>query len=153
MNQREDRMPLPSEDTGDLVNEPPEGMTDDPIVAVEEGVPYNPPTERVVKPRDDGDTDVAGAADDPRAELERADDIQVSDGEPPRDDELLAGVMEALRRSELPAGDRIRVAVNGSRVLLAGEVESIDIAEELIGLVGDVRGVTDVIDELEVSGV
>ena len=153
MDQGDDRLPLPSEDSGDLVDEPPTGVTDDPIVAVEEGVPYEPPMERVVVPGEDGDTDIAGATDDAGAELEREDDIQVPGGEPPRDEELRADVIEALRRSELPAGDRIRVAVSGSQVLLAGEVESIDIAEELIGLVGDVPGVTDVVDELEVAGV
>jgi hypothetical protein len=157
MDQRDDRLPLPSEDSGDLVDEPPAGMTDDPLVAEEEGVPYDPPTERVVEAQGDGDTDVAGADDEPGAELEREDGIQVSEqlrgDEPPRDDELRADVIEALRRSEIPAGDRIRVAVNGSQVLLAGEVESIDVVDELIGLAGDVDGVTDVVDELEVAGI
>ena len=50
MDQGDDRLPLPSEDSGDLVDEPPTGVTDDPIVAVEEGVPYEPPMERVVVP-------------------------------------------------------------------------------------------------------
>ena len=157
MDHDDDRLPLPSEDSGDLVDEPRAGMTDDPIVAVEEGVPYDPPTERVVHAGLGGDTDIAGAAPSPGAELERNDDIQVSEelrgGEPPRDDELRADVVEALRRSELPAGDRIRVAVSGSQVVLEGEVESIDVAEEIINLVGDVRGVTDVVDELDVAGV
>ena len=62
-------------------------------------------------------------------------------------------MVEALRRSELPAGDRIRVGVSGSQVVLEGEVESIDVAEEIINLVGDVRGVTDVVDELDIAGV
>ncbi|HEX5040778.1 MAG TPA: BON domain-containing protein [Candidatus Limnocylindria bacterium] len=153
MDQDEDRLPLPSEDSGDLGEPPPAGMTDDPLVAEEEGVPYDPPSERVVEAGERGDTDIAGAEADAGAELEREDDIQLSDGEPARDDELRADVIEALRRSELPAGDRIRVAVSGSRVLLTGEVESIDIAEELIGLAGDVEGVTDVVDELDVAGV
>ena len=153
MDPDEDRLPLPSEDSGDLVDEPPAGMTDDPIVAEEEGVPYDPPSERVVEAGERGDTDVAGAEADAGAELEREDDIQLPDGEPARDDELRADVIEALRRSDVPAGDRIRVAVNGSQVLLAGAVESIDIAQELIGLAGDVEGVTDVVDELEVAGI
>ena len=61
MDQDDDRLPLPSEDSGDLVDEPRAGMTDDPIVAVEEGVPYDPPTERVVEAGLGGDTDIASA--------------------------------------------------------------------------------------------
>ena len=33
MEQTDDRLPLPSEDEGDLVEEPREGMTDDFLVA------------------------------------------------------------------------------------------------------------------------
>jgi hypothetical protein len=50
MEQRDDRLPLPSEDEGDLVEEPREGMTDDFLVAQEEGVPYDPPSDRVIGP-------------------------------------------------------------------------------------------------------
>jgi osmotically-inducible protein OsmY len=154
MDHDADRLPLPSEDSGDLVDEPPEGMTDDPIIATEEGVPYDPSNDRVMSQvREGSGPDVAGTDDDAAGELEREDNVQLPDGEPARDDELRADVVEALRRSEVPAGDRIRVAVNGSQVILGGEVESIDIARELVGLVGDVAGVTDVVDELDVAGV
>ena len=44
MDQNEDRLPLPSEDEGDLAEEPRGAMTDDPLVATEEGVPYDPPS-------------------------------------------------------------------------------------------------------------
>ena len=47
MERQDDRLPLPSEDEGDLVNEPREGMTDDFLVAQEEGVRYDPPTGRM----------------------------------------------------------------------------------------------------------
>jgi BON domain-containing protein len=154
MDHDADRLPLPSEDSGDLADEPPEGMTDDPIVATEEGVPYDPPYDRVMSQvREGGGPDVAGTDEDPAGELEREDNIQLWDGELPRDDELRADVVETLRRSEVPAGDRIHVAVNGSQVILGGQVESINIARELVGMVGDVRGVSDVVDELEVAGV
>jgi hypothetical protein len=141
----QERLPLPSEDTGDLVDEPASGMTDDYLVAREEGLPYAPPTERVPNEASASETD----AD----ELERSDAIQLTDAEPPRDDELRARVLEALRASDVPAGDRIRVAVSGSMVVVQGEVESIDVLDEVVGIVGDVPGVSDVLDEVEVAGI
>jgi BON domain len=154
MEQRDDRLPLPSEDGGDLVEEPRGGMTDDPLVATEEGVPYDPPTDRMIaQTGDPGGPDVAGTDPDAGGELEREDGVQLPDGLLPRDDELTADVLEALRASDVPAGDRIRVLAQGSRVLVRGEVESVDILDEILGIVGDVPGVDDVIDEVQVTGV
>ena len=155
MEQRDDRLPLPSEDSGDLVNEPAEGMTDDPLVATEEGVPYDPPTDRVLSEVriEEGGPDQAGTDPTDAGELERVDDVQAAGSASPRDDELRADVVEALRASDVAAGDRLRVAAIGSRVTLSGEVESIDIAEELLGIAGDVPGVDEVVDELEIAAI
>ena len=149
-----DRLPLPSEDEGNLVNEPPEGMTDDPLIAAEEGVPWDPPTDRVLsEPRENNaGPDVAGTDATAGGELERADMIQPDDGLAPRDDELGADVVEALRGSDVPAGELIRVRVEGSRVFLTGEVESVDILDEILGIVGDVPGVDEVVDEVNLTG-
>ena len=145
MDQQEDRLPLPSEDGGDLTDEPASGMTDDYLVAREEGVPYAPPTERVPSEADE--------PDDARA-LDLDESIQGPDAEPPRDDDLRAHVIEALRASDVPAGDRLRVAVSGgSMVVMQGEVESVEVLNEILGIVGDVPGVTDVLDEVQVSGI
>lgn len=151
---RPDRLPLPSEDGGDLVDEPIEGETDDFLVAEEEGVPYVPPTDRVLsESRGWEGVDVAGTGEDDEDELEREDDIQPDDGGLPRDDELQADVIEALRASDVPAGDRIRIAVTGARVHVRGEVESVDVLDEILGIVGDVVGVEEVLDEVSVSGI
>jgi osmotically-inducible protein OsmY len=151
---RPDRLPLPSEDGGDLVDEPIEGETDDYLVAEEEGVPYVPPTDRVLsESRGWEGVDVAGTGEDDEAELEREDDIQPDDGGLPRDDELQADVIEALRASDVPAGDRIRISVTGARVHVRGEVESVDVLDEILGIVGDVVGVEEVLDEVNVSGI
>jgi hypothetical protein len=152
MDDRPDRLPLPSEDEGDLVEEPREGMTDDPLVATEEGVPYDPPTDRVLTPRADGSAEAAGSDATDAGELDRADTVQMPDGTLPRDDELRADVVEALRASDVPAGDRVQIAVSGSQVFVRGEVESVDVSDEILGIVGDVEGVDDVVDELVVSG-
>jgi hypothetical protein len=154
IDDRSERLPLPSEDTGDLVNEPREGMTDDPLVATEEGVPYDPPTDRVLSEARESESgaDVAGTDETDAGELERNDAIQPEDGAMPRDDELQADVIEALRSSDVPAGDRIRIAAAGSTVTVTGEVESVDVLDEILGIVGDVAGVEDVRDEVTVSG-
>ena len=152
MELRDDRLPLPSEDGGDLVNEPPEGVSDDPMVATEEGVPWTPPTDRVIsESRGAEGPDVAGTDETDAGELERVDGVQGDGGLPARDDELAADVIEALRSSDVPAGDRIRVRASGSRVTVSGEVESIDFLDEILGIVGDVPGVEDVVDEVTIT--
>jgi osmotically-inducible protein OsmY len=154
MDDRPERQPLPSEDTGDLYDEPRGGMTDDYLVAREEGVPYIPPTDRVMsEARGAEGVDYAGTDETDAGELERDDDIQTDDGGLPRGDELKADVIEALRSSDVPAGDRIRISVTGARVHVRGEVESVDVLDEILGIVGDVVGVEEVLDEVDVSGI
>lgn len=145
MEQQEGRLPLPSEDTGDLADEPASGMTDDYLVAREEGVPYMAPMEGAPTEADEPDDAL---------ELELDDSIQVHDTDTPRDGELRALVIEALRASDVPAGDRLRVGVSGgSMVVVQGEVESVEVLNEILGIVGDVPGVTDVLDEVQVAGI
>lgn len=154
MDDRPERQPLPSEDTGDLLDDPPGGVTDDYLVAREEGVPYVPPTDRVMsEARGAEGVDYAGTDETDAGELEREDDIQPDDGGLPRDDELRADVIEALRSSDVVAGDRIRISVTGARVHVRGEVESVDVLDEILGIVGDVVGVEEVLDEVNVSGI
>jgi osmotically-inducible protein OsmY len=88
-------------------------------------------------------------------EDESGEDAAVGDlvRELPVDDELAADVIEQLRDSNVPAGDRLRISAIGSIVTVHGEVESIDVLEELLGLIGDVPGVEQVNDEVEISGV
>ena len=131
-----ERIPLPSEDTGDLVDEPASGLTDDYLVAREEGLSYDPPDQRAP------------------GESEPGDDRLAAEGTArPTDDELLARVLDVLRSSDMPAGERLRISVAGRRVRIRGEVESVDVLEELLGMIGDVPGVDDVIDEVEIAGV
>jgi hypothetical protein len=175
-NRDDDRLPLPSETGGDLLQAPPSGETDDPLVAREEGVPYVPPSDRVLSEArfSESGPDVAGTDPTDAGELEREDDIQppgldraeIPEDEAsvedtvveferqlPTDDELRADVVERLRASDVPAGDRLQVSTVGSTVTLHGQVESIDILEELLGIVGEVPGVEDVVDEVEIAGI
>ncbi len=153
MDDRSGRQPLPSEDSGDLLDEPSSGVTDDYLVAREEGLPYVPPVDRVMsEARGAEGVDYAGTDGSDAGELEREDGIQSSEGGLPRDDELQADVLEALRSSDVLAGDRIRIAVTGARVHVRGEVESVDVLDEILGMVGDVVGVEEVLDEVTVTG-
>jgi BON domain len=148
---RPGRLPYPSEDTGDLAETPASGLTDDPLVAREEGVPYEPPEERVLTDTrlEQSGPDQAGVAPTLDEELGREEGVD----DRPTDDALAVLCLEALRRSELPAGDRIRIAVAGHTVHVRGTVESVDILDEILNLVGEVPGVDDVVDEVIVIGV
>jgi hypothetical protein len=141
MSDRDPRneQPLPSEDTGDLREPPASGETDDYLVAREEGVPYVPPTERVLsEPRPHaGGPDQAAA---PR------------DAEEALSDDLAARALAALRASDLVSGNRLSVGVVGDAIHLRGEVESVDVLDELLALLGEVDGVAEVVDETTVRG-
>lgn len=153
VDDRSERQPPPWEDSGDLLDEPSSGVTDDYLVAREEGLPYVPPVDRVMsEARGAEGVDYAGTDETDAGELEREDGIQTGDGGLPRDDALQADVVEALRSSDVPAGDRIRIAVTGARVHVRGEVESVDVLDEILGIVGDVVGVEEVLDEVTVTG-
>lgn len=147
MNERDPggRLPLPSEDTGDLVGTPSSGATDDYLVAREEGVPYTPPSQRVIRPptADEASADVAAA---PRDDEEA---LRLTDGD---GSDIAARVLAALRESELPAGDRLAIGVVGSTVHLRGEVESVDVLDEIMSVIGEVEGVDDVVDETTIRG-
>jgi hypothetical protein len=156
MRDERERLPYPSEDGGDLVDEPIAGQTDDPLVAREEGVPWTPPSERVLSEvrADEGGPDAAASAPDDAGELERDDAITVDGATPlPSGEELLADCLEALRRSDVLAGDRIQLAVDGSIVTVRGTVESVDVLDEILSIVGDVPGVDEVRDEVVVAGI
>jgi hypothetical protein len=159
MDRRDDlpeRQPLPSEDEGDLIDAPGEGETDDPMVATEEGVPYVPPTERVLSELrpSESSADAAGSGADDEEALELQ--MPPSGIEPeqmPRDEALQVAALEALRRSDLTAGDRVQVDAAGATIWVRGSVESIDIEDQILDILGDVPGVEEVVDELEVVGI
>jgi hypothetical protein len=138
----QERLPLPSEDEGDLIDEPATGESDDPMIASQEGVPWVPPSDRVLRsPRGSEEGgDLAGAPASDEEEL----DLGESDDEP-----LLVRALEALRSSDVTAGDRIQVDAAGSTIWVRGRVESIEVADEILGILGDLDGVTEVVDELE----
>jgi hypothetical protein len=146
MNDPDERhgLPLPSEDTGDLTQTPPSGDTHDFLVAREEGVPYVPASERVMSdPRlEEGGPDLAAAADSEAAELRQTD----------LDEDLAMRALDALRRSDVIAGDRLTVSAVGGTLVLQGQVASIDVLNEVLGMLGDVDGVDEVVDRTQLTG-
>lgn len=145
MERRDDlpeRLPLPSEDEGDLLDEPATGETDDPLVASQEGVPWIPPSDRVLRSgtSDEEGADLAGAPVSDEEELEE-DDAE--------DEPLRVRALEALRSSDVTAGDRIQVDAAGSTIWVRGQVESLEVADEILGILGDLDGVDEVVDELD----
>lgn len=145
MEDRDQRhgLPLPSEDSGDLQRPPRGGDTDDYLVAREEGVPYAAPSDRVLSdtPASEGGPDVAGTARDQGMELRQSD---------PAGD-LAARAIERLRRSNVVAGEQLKVGAIGSTLVLTGEVESIDVLNELLGILGDVEGAEAVEDRTSLA--
>lgn len=142
-------------DGGDLLREPVTGDTDDPLVAVEEGVPYVPPSDRVLSHvrSDEAGPDLAGTAPTDAGELELDDAVQIGGEGDPRDGQLQSDVVSALRASEIAAGEHLRIAVDGDTVTVTGEVESVDILDEVLAIIGEVPGVEEVVDEVRVPGV
>src|SRR2546423_10034632 len=94
-----ERLPLPSEDEGDLIDEPATGESDDPMVASQEGVPWTPPSDRVLRSatRSEDGADLAGAPTSGEEEL---------DAGPEGDEPLLVRALEALLGSDVTAGGR-----------------------------------------------
>jgi len=145
MERRDDlpeRLPLPSEDEGDLLDEPGTGETDDPLVASQEGVPWVPPSDRVLRSgtSDEEGADLAGAP------LSDEEELEADDGD---DEPLRVRALEALRSSDVTAGDRIQVDAAGSTIWVRGRVESLEVADEILGILGDLDGVDEVVDELD----
>ena len=51
----------------------------------------------------------------------------------------------------MTAGHRIQVDAAGSTIWVRGQVESLEVADEILGILGDLEGVTEVVDELDVE--
>ena len=82
-----------------------------------------------------------------------ADDAQVdAHREHLRECLICSAEFEVLRSSDVTAGERLRVGVDGRTVRVWGEVESVDVLNDLLGLIGDVPGVHGVIHQVEIPG-
>lgn len=136
-------------------------FTDDPgttnvIEVVEEGATYFPPTDPPTGRADDNDgftvlsgfanssTDTIGAdAYEPEDDSRRV----------PTDDELADIVRRELREDALTTDLAIRVSAHGSTVILRGEVDTLEDAENAEAIANEVPSVVEVREELTILGI
>lgn len=123
----------------------------EPWEAAEEGEPYFPPTDPVVRPAPvtRGGLEIVGGFS-----ATAMDEVGV-EGEPrgrvPDDEQIRAAVLQDLREEALTTDLRIRVAVHHGVVYLRGSVPSLEDAEAAEEVAARVEGVAEVVDELEVE--
>jgi hypothetical protein len=113
------------------------GETDDPLVAIEEGQTYVPPSDPPVV-----------ASDDPQGS-----EVPAADGTDAEGD-MNARIRSELRSDAATSGlaDRLEIAVIGSTAILRGRVDGIEDSDALAEVAGRVEGIEDVRDETEVAG-
>jgi hypothetical protein len=129
-----------------------EGETDDPIVAIEEGLTYVPPSDPPTVPSDDPQgIDVAAGSGVEGADEPFDDDHR--DGADLDESDMNARVRAAIRDDAATSqyADRIEIAVLGSTAILRGTVDEIDDGDTLAAVVERVGGIREVRDETEVA--
>jgi len=128
-------------------------LTSDAMIAAEEGIPYVPPTDPVVRPSDD-DQQIAiiggfgTSADDEFPDLSAT--TALGDA-PPGDEDLREEVIEALRANAATAEFVIAVTVRNGTVYLRGAVQTLDDSELAEEVAASVPGVRNVVEELTIA--
>ena len=152
----DDPQPLGDElqpDFNDAIDAIGGDMTTDAMVAVEEGLPYMPPTDPVVRPaNDDQELSISvgfgETSDDEYPDIQATTAIGYS---PPGDEDVREQVLEALRTDAATADLIVEVAVRNGVVRLRGTVPTLDDAEAAETVAGRVPTVAEVREELEVA--
>jgi len=129
--------------------------TDDVMEAVEEGYTYIPPIDPPTVPSPDGDYQNAviasGLGVSSRDEPYDTDHHQTF---LTADDEIVARVREAIRADSSTSAYAGRIAIEARRgvVRLRGLVDDMMDSDNLLAVAGDVNGVDEVVDELDIRG-
>ncbi len=128
-------------------------LTADAMIASEEGIPYVPPTDPVVRPSaDDQQLAIVGgfgtSADDEYPDLSAT--TALGDA-PPGDEDLREEVIVALQADATTAELVIDVAVRNGTVYLRGEVQTLEDSELAEEVAGRVPGVRAVVEELTIA--
>ncbi len=128
-------------------------MTTDMMVAVEEGIPYMPPTDPVVRPTyDDQQLDpLTGFGETSIEEFPDQSATTALGDAPPGDEDIRSQVLEALAADATTTDLNIAVAVRNGVVRLRGRVATLDDVESAEEVAGRVPDVVEVIEELEVA--
>ena len=140
-------------DFNDATDEVGGDMTTDAMIAVEEGLPYMPPTDPVVRPsNDDQELSISGGfgetSSDEYPDLEAT--TALGDA-PSGDEDVREQVLEALRTDAATADLVIEVVVRNGIVHLRGQVPTLDDAEAAEEVAGRIPTVVEVREELEIA--
>jgi hypothetical protein len=128
-----------------------DGETDDPGEAAEEGLAYVPPVDPPVVLGRGGMPEVAAGfgttADDEPFDADHHDAALFGE------DERTERVLEALRSHAATSGlvDRLSIDTDGSRVIVEGTLDDLDDEDEVLEVIGEVAGVSDVINRIEIE--
>ena len=127
-------------------------VTSSTMIAAEEGIPYVPPTDPVVRPSTDEQTIAVVGGFGTASDEEFPDRLATTalGDAPPGDEDLRDEVLQALRADAATTDLVIAVTVRNGRVFLRGEVPSLDDAESAEEVAGRVPGIREVIEELSV---
>jgi hypothetical protein len=131
-----------------------EGETDDPGVAVQEGLVYVPPIDPpVVADPEARDGIVPAAGIGGSAESEPYDDDHRGTDLDPGS-ELNVRIREALRADAQTSvlEDRLVVGTRGSVAVIRGVIDDVDDSDSIIEVVSRVNGISDVLDQTELAG-
>jgi hypothetical protein len=129
------------------------GETTDPLVAIEEGEVWIPPSDPPTVPSDDPQGIQIAAGAGVSATDEPYDDDHRS-GELDEEGSLNARVREALLADAATStlADRLEIAVVGSTAIIRGPVDGIEDTDAIVEVASRVAGIDDVRDETEVAG-
>jgi len=128
-------------------------MTADAMIAAEEGIPYVPPTDPVVRPADDDQQLAVVGGFGTSADDEYPDQSATTalGDAPPGDEDLREEVVAALQADAATTELVIEVEVRNGTVYLRGEVQTLDDSELAEEVASRVPGVRAVVEELIIA--
>jgi hypothetical protein len=128
-----------------------DGETDDPGEAAEEGLTYVPPVDPPVVMGEGGMPEMAAGfgttADDEPFDADHHDAAMYSE------DERTERVREALLSHAATSAlvDRLSFETVGSRVVVAGTLEDLEDEDEVLEVISEVDGITDIVNRIEIE--
>jgi hypothetical protein len=127
-----------------------DGETDDPGEAAEEGLTYVPPVDPPVSIGDNDPQVLAGfgtTADDEPFDADHHGEALYAL------DERTERVREALASHAETAGlvDRLSFDTIGSRIVIEGTVDDLDDEEQILGVISELDGITEVVNRIEIA--
>src|SRR2546423_3401278 len=128
-----------------------DGETDDPGEAAEEGLTYVPPVDPPVVMGEGGMPDIAAGfgttADDEPFDADHHDSALYGE------DERTERIREALLSHAATSGlvDRLTFETVGSRVVVAGTLDDLEDEDEVLEVISEVDGISDIVNRIEIE--